>query len=142
MKRLVLVLAFLLCGLAHAGGEQFTCTFGSEVKISSLDPAKPLPKVISGKPQRFTFMIDSYKPLTGSYINLDHGTKIPIFVMNDSGGYVFVEWNNSDNHFVVSIFSRKSLPQGGFPAVLSFHAEKTSGADDFYAQSIVAGRCY
>jgi hypothetical protein len=132
---------FLAAFSANALENQFICTFGSAVKVSSLDTKEPKPLVDKSNSEKYTFLIDSIKPLKASYINLSQGLKAPLHAMKNGSVYIFTESNSSNNHFVVSIFSSKKLSDG-FNAVMSFHSAEPTDSSDFFAQSIKIGRCY
>ena len=137
-------LIFLFCALtlsAHALDNQFVCTFGNEVKVASLGTTEPKPLVAKSKLDKYTFMLDSAKPLKASFINLNNGLKAPLHVMKNGDAYIFVESNTADNHFIVTVFTEKKLSDG-YQAVMTFHSEKPTDSNEFYAQSIRIGRCF
>ncbi len=144
-RKLFISLSVLTAFSANALENQFVCTFGAETKISSISPREPKPLVdkknLEKTKRRFTFLIDSNNPLKASYINLNDGQKIPTHVMRNGDAYIFTESNYSDNHFLVSVFTDKKNTDG-YQAIMSFHSAKPTDSSDFFAPSIVVGRCY
>jgi hypothetical protein len=141
MVKNVLAILFFSCALStHALENQFICTFGTTVKVSSLNTKEPKPIAEKSKSDKYTFVIDSQNPLKASYINLGYGLKVPMHVMKNGSAYIFVESNYSSNHFLVTVFTDKKS-NDGYNAVMSFHNDKPTDASDFFAQSIRVGRC-
>jgi hypothetical protein len=140
-QRFIAIAFFIFIHSAYALDNQFVCTFGSTVKISSLNMSEPKPTVEKAKEEKYTFIIDSIKPLKASFVNLSQGLKAPLHAMKNGSSYIFTELNTSTNHFVVSIFTDKKL-NDGFSAVMSFHSRDPSDSNDFFAQSIRVGRCF
>jgi hypothetical protein len=140
-RRFILISLSFFSLTSYALENQFICTFGSTVKVSSLKPNNPNPTIDKSEVEKYTFIIDSVKPLRASYINLNYGAKTPLHVMKNGSSYIFVESNTSTNHFIVSIFTDKKLSDG-FHAVMSFHSNTPTDSNDFFAQSIKVGRCF
>ncbi len=127
---------------AYALDTQFTCTFGSEVKVASNVINQPSPIVGKAEKIRYKFFVESLNPLKVSYIRIGSSleTKSPIHAMKNGHSYIFVESNTSSNHFLVSIFTEHKVSDG-YIAVMSFHNGEQTSSDDYYAQSIKVGRC-
>lgn len=140
LKTLSAIFLFAFTLSAHALDNQFICTFDTKVKVSSLNPKEPKPTVDKSKAEKYTFMIDSINPLKASYISLSDGLKAPAYVMKNGSAYIFVESNYAGNHFLVTVFADKKI-NGFYNAVMSFHNDKPTDADDYFAQSIRIGRC-
>ena len=139
-RKLSAFAAFAFSLSAHALDNQFICTFGSVVKVASVNTKEPKPIVEKNKLDKYTFVIDSSNPLKASYINLSDGLKVPLHAMKNGTAYIFAESNYAGNHFVVSVFADKKLSDG-YNAVMSFHNDKPTDSNDFFAQSIRVGRC-
>ncbi len=141
MFKKVISIACLSCALtAHALDNQFICTFGTTVKVSSLNTKEPKPIVEKSKSDKYTFVIDSQNPLKASYINLSDGLKVPMHVMKNGSAFIFVESNYAGNHFLVTVFTEQKT-NDGYNAVMSFHNNKPTDTSDYFAQSIRVGRC-
>ena len=125
---------------AHALDNQFICEFGASVKVSSTNINQPKTMVDRAKNDKYTFMLDSERPLKASYINLNNGLRIPLHVIKSGKTYTFVESAHGGNLFAVTIFTSKKV-NGGYNAIWSFHNEDPTDVDDFFAQSITIGRC-
>lgn len=87
---------------AFGADTQFICNFGSEVKLSKLNPTDPSPKVTKSS-NKFTFIVNE-NSATGKYVNLSHGIVSPILFYTNGRTATFVEKNSSDNLFVVTAF--------------------------------------
>jgi hypothetical protein len=140
-NKLTAIVLFAFTFSAHALDNQFICTFDATVKISSLNPKEPKPIVDKSTTDKYTFMIDSVNPLKASYINLSSGLKIQLHAARNGNAFIFTESNIGGNHFVVSVFTEKKF-RDGFNAVMSFHNDQPTDANDYYAQSIRIGRCF
>ena len=139
-KLIVISLSFFSIA-SYALDNQFVCTFGSVVKVSSLKSNEPNPTIDKREIEKYTFLIDSKNPLKASFVNLRQGLKAPLHAMKNGSSYIFAESNTSTNHFIVSIFTDKKLSDG-FSAVMSFHSNDPTDSNDFFAQSIRVGRCF
>lgn len=136
--------SIIICALsfnASALENQFICSFGNTVKIASTNVSDPKPIVEKSKTDRYTFVIDSASPFRASYINLNSGLKVPLHATKNGATYIFVEAAHGGNQFLVSVFTEKKLADG-YNAIMSFHNENPTDANDFFAQSIRVGRCY
>jgi hypothetical protein len=140
LKRFTAMVLFSCAVTAHALDNQFICTFGTTVKVSSLNTKEPKPIAEKLKSDKYTFVIDSLNPLKASYINLSDGLKVPMHVMKNGSAYIFVESNYAGNHFLVTVFT-EGKASDGYNAVMSFHNEKPTDTNDYFAQSIRVGRC-
>lgn len=114
---------------------QYVCSFQAKVQMVSVSVASPT-SVIKRDKKRFTF-IDSGSR-SGSYINLDFGTKSPAIVIRNFGYVVFLEdLKGGDNHFVVTIFD-KSREGESHRAVMSLHSDV---AAEYYNPYQSIGQC-
>jgi len=140
-KKIFAIILFAFTITAHALDNQFICTFGSTVKVSSVNTKEPKPKVEKGNGEKYTFIIDSKNPLKASYINLSDGVKVPLHVMKNGNSYIFVESNYGGNHFLVTVFTEKKLSDG-YNSIMSFHNDEPTDSNDFFSQSMKIGRCF
>ena len=118
----ITLLAFAPYAMASATDQetQYICTFQAKVQMVSASVASPT-SITKREKKRFTF-IDSGSR-SGSYINLDMGTKSPAIVLRNFGYVVFLEdLKGGDNHFVVTIFD-KSREGDSHRAVMSLHSD-------------------
>lgn len=137
---IIFFISTLFFSTANATARQFICTFKGGATISTNGIASAGNLNSSKDEEKFTFIIESKNPLRASYINLKFGEKIPLKIIKQGQAYIFVESNESDNHFLVTIFldGSKNLE---YLALKSFHFAKKVDASDFYAPQIRAGQC-
>jgi len=134
MKYILLILALFATSL-HAKEVQYLCQFNKKVQVSQY-LSSPKPKVLTVN-ERFTFFSDGLK---SSYINLNHGQKYPVTVIEDGLKITFIEKNNGTDLFLVTIFLNGdgSKPMG---AVMSMHSYSTKNPE-FYDPYQMYGTCY
>ena len=115
---------------------QYVCAFQAKVQMVSVSAVSPT-SITRRDPKRFTF-IDSGRG-SGSYINLEFGTKLPAIVLRNAGYTVFIEDLSgiADNHFVVTIFNG-TRDSGKYRAVMSLHSDVPI---EFYNPSQAIGEC-
>jgi hypothetical protein len=134
----ITLLTFVPFAMARATDQdtQYICTFQAKVQMVSLSVASPT-SVTKPDKKRFTF-IDSGNA-SGSYINLDIGTKSPAIVVRNRGYTVFLEdlGGVADNHFIVTIFEN-SRENRSHRAIMSLHSDV---AVEFYNPYQSVGEC-
>jgi hypothetical protein len=136
MKRLIFLLCLIpLSSFGNTKEEQYICEFNTEVIIGNSTSEKPTPTVKKIN-EKYTFFLDGKN---GSYINLSHGTKIPLYVIKETNRTIFVERNTSDNLFVVTVFMDKKTKNNRYGSVKSFISNGVTS--NFYDPSQSFGDC-
>ena len=115
---------------------QYICNFTSSIKVTVLSSTAPSTKVEKIN-QRYTFLLSHDG--SASYINLNHGVKIPLTAIVDKNQTVFIERANGDNLFVVTVFNSQNKDKK-HPAIYSFSAWKEDSSS-FYYPSMDFGSC-
>lgn len=100
----ILILAATLFSGTAAAADQFICIFGDRVKFDSVKLKNPTAKIIPSS-QRYTFILEN--PGMATYIPPD-GIAGQAFTHDNDKVLTFVEKNQSNNLFVVTIFKGKT----------------------------------
>lgn len=120
--------------------EQYLCEFGSKVSITNNDISNPKSKAVKNT-SKYTFLIKD-GDTKGSYINLQYGTLLPITVNINALRATFMEFNTSDNLFVVTVFLNKAN-ENPKPAIWTQHSYTSNAKnDDHYVPQIALGSCF
>lgn len=135
MKKLIFLFLLLISTISHSKEEQYICEFNTEVIIGNSLSDKPTPTV-KKIDEKYTFFYDGKN---GSYINLIHGVKIPLYVIKEGNRVTFIEKNTGDNYFVVSIFTDKRDKRNRYGSVKSFLTYGVTSK--FYDPSQSFGSC-
>lgn len=134
--RLILLVTAFMTTNVNATEVQYICTFTSSIKVTVLSSTAPSTKV-EKIDQRYTFLLSHDGG--ASYINLNHGVKVPLTAIVDKYQTIFIERANSDNLFVVTVFNSKNK-DNKYPAIYSFSAWKED-SPSFYYPSMDFGSC-
>lgn len=137
IKHMLTLLLALTSSIAFGGELQFVCNFGSEVKISGSDIAKPRVDIKQGR-KKFGFYVDD-RTGKAEYINFEFGVKSPLATAGSSASMlVLTELAGGDNHFTVTIFLKKAK-DGSFPSVFSQHS--WGEPSEHFRPSTMLGTC-
>jgi len=135
-KHLILLFTlFTVSSVSYSKEEQYVCEFNTEVIIGNSLSDKPTPTV-KKIDEKYTFFYDGKN---GSYINLIHGVKIPLYVIKEGNRVTFIEKNTGDNYFVVSIFTDKRDKRNWYGSIKSFLTYGVTSK--FYDPSQSFGSC-
>ena len=120
--------------------DQYLCEFGSMVSITNNDISNPKSKVIKEN-SKYTFLLKD-GDTKGSYINLQYGTALPITANVNALRATFMEFNTTDNLFVVTVFLNKAN-ENPKPAIWTQHNYTPNAKDgEHYVPKIALGICF
>lgn len=136
MRKFALSALFaMFSGLAMAE-VQFVCTYGSEVLVTNQNSERPETRVVPKK-TKYAFYVDM-ENLKANYVNLSHGSKMPLVLTVHPQMMVLTEDIGADNHFTVTIFTNRRKDEL-YPSVRSFHSFGLPV--EYYGPSISLGYC-